>query len=170
MVIRKDAGWSTNPNATSTAGHVDEPVRRERAMSLYAELKRRNVFRVAAAYIVLGWLLLQVSSIVLQFLGVPPWVGKTIIALLVIGFIPSLAIAWVFEVGPDGVHRDDGTTPVANGQHARRLDILTIIGVVIVAVIALAEQLRVPPEAAPAPTVATAASAPAPPVEEPQRP
>lgn len=139
-------------------------------MSLYAELKRRNVFRVAAAYIVLGWLLLQVTSILLQFLGAPPWVGKTIVALLVIGFVPSLAIAWVFEVGPDGVQRDDGSTPAANGQHARRLDILTIVGVVIVAAIALAEGLRPPPRAtAPAapsaeratpPTAATQAPAP----------
>ncbi len=117
-------------------------------MSLYAELKRRNVFRVTAAYIVLGWLFLQVSSVVLQFIHAPDWVGKAIIALLVIGFIPSLAIAWVFEVGPNGVQRDNGTAPAANGQHARRLDILTLIGVVLVAVIALADQLRVPKEKA----------------------
>ena len=58
-------------------------------MSLYAELKRRNVFRVAAAYIVLGWLFLQVASVVLQFVAAPGWVGKAIIALLVIGFVPS---------------------------------------------------------------------------------
>ncbi|HQW65360.1 MAG TPA: adenylyl cyclase, partial [Pseudomonadota bacterium] len=84
-------------------------------MSLYAELKRRNVFRVAAAYLVLGWLFLQISSVVLQFVGAPDWVGKAIIALLVIGFVPSLAVAWVFEVGPAGVQRDDGTQHGASG-------------------------------------------------------
>ena len=113
-------------------------------MSLYAELKRRNVFRVAAAYLVLGWLFLQISSVVLQFVGAPDWVGKAIIALLVIGFVPSLAVAWVFEVGPAGVQRDDGTQHGASSHRGRRLDILTLIGVVIVALIAFAEQLRVP--------------------------
>ena len=118
-------------------------------MSLYAELKRRNVFRVAAAYLVLGWLFLQISSVVLQFVGAPDWVGKAIIALLVIGFVPSLAVAWVFEVGPAGVQRDDGTQHGASGHRGRRLDILTLIGVVVVALIAFAEQLRVPEKPAP---------------------
>jgi TolB-like protein/Tfp pilus assembly protein PilF len=127
-------------------------------MSLYAELKRRNVFRVAAAYIVLGWLLLQVSSVVLQFIAAPDWVGKAIIALLVIGFIPSLAIAWVFEVGPNGVQRDTGEPTPTNGQHGRRLDILTLVGVVLVAVIALAEQLRVPDKDKPGPASPPAAA------------
>ena len=113
-------------------------------MSLYTELKRRNVFRVAAAYIVLGWLFLQVSSVVLQFIQAPDWVGKAIIALLVIGFVPSLAVAWVFEVGPSGVQRDDGTQHADSNHRGRRLDILTLIGVVVVALLAFAEQLRVP--------------------------
>ena len=118
-------------------------------MSLYAELKRRNVFRVAAAYLVLGWLFLQIASVVLQFVGAPDWVGKAIIALLVIGFVPSLAVAWVFEVGPGGVQRDDGTQHAASGHRGRRLDILTLAGVVVVALIAFAEQLRVPEKGKP---------------------
>jgi TolB-like protein len=123
-------------------------------VSLYAELKRRNVFRVAAAYLVLGWLFLQIASVVLQFVGAPDWVGKAIIALLVIGFIPSLAVAWVFEVGPEGVHRDDGAASSSNGHRARRLDILTLVGVVIVAIMVMVDNLRVPdklpPTSAPA--------------------
>ena len=79
-------------------------------MSVYSELKRRNVFRVAAAYVVIGWLFLQVADVTLDFIGAPDWVGKTIIALLVLGFIPALAISWVFEVTPDGVLKDDGKT------------------------------------------------------------
>jgi len=93
---------------------------------------------------VLGWLFLQISSVVLQFVGAPDWVGKAIIALLVIGFVPSLAIAWVFEVGPEGMHRDAGAAVESNGRRGRRLDMLTLVGVVIVALIALGEQLRVP--------------------------
>ena len=130
-------------------------------MSLYAELKRRNVFRVAAAYLVLGWLFLQIASVVLQFIGAPDWVGKAIIALLVIGFIPSLAVAWVFEVGPAGVQRDDGTQHGASGHRGRRLDILTLIGVVVVALIAFAEQLRVPEKPDAVPTAVPAAATPA---------
>jgi TolB-like protein/tetratricopeptide (TPR) repeat protein len=136
-------------------------------LSLYAELKRRNVFRVAAAYIVLGWLFLQVSSVVLQFVGAPAWVGKAIIALLVIGFVPSLAVAWVFEVGPEGVKRDDGSAPASNGQHARRLDILTLVGMFALAIFALADNLRVPekgavPESLSGQATPAAAQAPAP--------
>ena len=63
-------------------------------MSLWTELKRRNVFRIAAAYVVIGWLMLQVADIVLGFTGAPDWVGKALIAFLVLGFIPVLALAW----------------------------------------------------------------------------
>lgn len=108
-------------------------------MSVYAELKRRNVFRVAAAYIVVGWLFLQVADIVLDWVGAPDWVGKAIIALLVLSFIPSLAVAWIFEVTPDGVQRDDGTAH--NGHQAKRLDYITIGAVVVLAVMTFWQQL-----------------------------
>ncbi len=108
-------------------------------MSVYAELKRRNVFRVAAAYIVVGWLFLQVADIVLDWVGAPEWVGKAIIALLVLAFIPSLAIAWIFEVTPEGVKRDDGKDH--NGSRAKRLDYITIGAVVILAVMTFWQQL-----------------------------
>ncbi|HKK02970.1 MAG TPA: adenylyl cyclase, partial [Gammaproteobacteria bacterium] len=90
-------------------------------MSLFNELKRRNVFRVAAAYVVIGWLILQVAEIVLGFIGAPDWVGKAIIALLLLGFVPVLALAWVFEVGPHGVRRDDGANARDASPQARRL-------------------------------------------------
>ncbi len=109
-------------------------------MSLYSELKRRNVFRVAAAYIVVGWLFLQVADIVLDWVGAPEWVGKAIIALMVLAFIPSLAVAWIFEVTPDGIQRDDGQ--VHNGAQAKRLDYITIAAVVILAVMTFWQQLR----------------------------
>ncbi|NGX15845.1 hypothetical protein [Wenzhouxiangella sp. XN24] len=101
-------------------------------MSLFNELKRRNVFRVAAAYVVIGWLILQVAEIVLGFIGAPEWVGKAIIALLLLGFVPVLALAWVFEVGPHGVRRDDGTNARDASPQARRLDVITLGSVVLV--------------------------------------
>jgi len=101
-------------------------------MSLFNELKRRNVFRVAAAYVVIGWLILQVAEIVLGFIGAPEWVGKAVIALLLLGFVPVLALAWVFEVGPHGVRRDDGTNARDESPQARRLDVITLGSVVLV--------------------------------------
>ena len=101
-------------------------------MSLFNELKRRNIFRVAAAYVVIGWLTLQVAEIVLGFIGAPEWVGKAIIALLLLGFVPVLALAWVFEVGPHGVRRDDGANARDDGPQARRLDVITLGAVVLV--------------------------------------
>ncbi|HEX5756582.1 MAG TPA: hypothetical protein VFY12_09550 [Arenimonas sp.] len=101
-----------------------------KAGGLYAELKRRNVFRVAAAYIVIGWLSLQVADVVLGFTGAPDWVGKTLIALLLLGFVPALGLAWVFEVDRNGVHLDHGDAHAADpATHGNRLDTLTLIAV-----------------------------------------
>jgi adenylate cyclase len=100
-------------------------------MSLFTELKRRNVFRVAAAYLVVGWLVLQLADILLNIVGAPEWVGKAIIALLLLGFVPTVAAAWVFEVGPEGIRRDDGTTSRDEGPQARRLDVITLGAVVL---------------------------------------
>ena len=110
-------------------------------MSLWAELKRRNVFRVAAAYVVIGWLMLQVADIVLGFTGAPDWVGKALIAMLVLGFIPVLALAWVFEVGPEGVRVDNGKSQRDAGPQARRLDVITLGAVVLVVLLMIAQQL-----------------------------
>ncbi|MEJ2522672.1 MAG: hypothetical protein P8080_07305 [Gammaproteobacteria bacterium] len=125
-------------------------------MSLYTELKRRNVFRVAAAYIVVGWLLLQVADIIFGFIHAPDWAGKAVVAMLVLGFVPALAIAWVFEVTPEGVRRDSGAVGEDGHHRARRLDIITIVAVLIVAGITFWEQMQ------PAQEAQTAAPEPAP--------
>lgn len=107
-----------------------------RSGGLYVELKRRNVFRVAAAYIVIGWLTLQVADVVLGFTGAPEWVGKTLIALLLLGFVPALGLAWVFEVDRRGIHVDDGAASgVDPSAHASRLDTLTLVAVFFVVVL-----------------------------------
>jgi TolB-like protein/Tfp pilus assembly protein PilF len=101
---------------------------------LFAELNRRNVFRVAAAYVVIGWLTLQVADVVLGFTGAPDWVGKTLIALLLLGFFPALALAWVFEIDRNGLRVDDGQRPT-HAAHATRLDMVTLIAVFFVVVL-----------------------------------
>ena len=75
-------------------------------MSLFRELKRRNVFRVGVAYLVGAWLLIQVSDIVIDNIGAPPIVLQVIFLALGIGFFVSLFFAWAFELTPEGVKRE----------------------------------------------------------------
>lgn len=97
-------------------------------MSLIRELKRRNVFRVAAGYVITGWLLVQVLELAADAFGAPDWVMKMIITVVVIGFVPTLLFAWAFELTPEGIKlerdvtRDDSITNVT----ARKLDYITL--------------------------------------------
>ena len=75
-------------------------------MSFFSELKRRNVFKVAIAYAVASWLLLQMSDILVPILGLGDSAQKLIFLLLVIGFIPALIFAWAFELTPDGIKKE----------------------------------------------------------------
>ena len=77
-------------------------------MSLFEELKRRNVIRVVAAYMVLSWLLLQVGDTLLGALEVPDWGLKLLVALLVLGFIPTLVFSWAYELTPEGFQKRFG--------------------------------------------------------------
>ena len=75
-------------------------------MSLIAELKRRNVIRMAGLYLVGAWLLTQVAGTVLPMFGAPEWIARSVVILLAIGFIPAMIFAWIFELTPDGLKRD----------------------------------------------------------------
>jgi len=102
-------------------------------MSLVVELKRRNVFRVAAAYLVVGWLLTEVLTTILPTLGAPEWVARAVILVFAFGFIPAVVLSWFFEVTPEGIKRehevvrDESITP----QTAKKLDYVTVGAVVI---------------------------------------
>lgn len=113
-------------------------------MSLISEFKRRNVFRVTAAYLVIGWLVLQVSDILLDFTGAPEWVGKTIIALLMLGLVLTIVLTWVFEITPEGIRRDDGKIHAGDSARAQRLNLLTILAAVMVAAMFVWQQTRPP--------------------------
>ena len=75
-------------------------------MSLFNELKRRNVFRVAIAYIVVAWLVMQVADVVLNNIATPGWVFQTLLFFLAIGFPFAVIFAWAFEMTPDGIKRE----------------------------------------------------------------
>ena len=75
-------------------------------MSFVSELQRRNVFRVAAAYLVVGWLLTEVLTTLLPELGAPDWMSRTVILLFAFGFIPVVVLSWVYEITPEGIRRE----------------------------------------------------------------
>ncbi len=75
-------------------------------MSLFNELKRRNVFKVGIAYAVATWVLIQIADILLDNFGAPPWVMKSLVVALAIGFFITLFFAWAFELTPEGVKRE----------------------------------------------------------------
>jgi TolB-like protein/Tfp pilus assembly protein PilF len=85
--------------------------------SFFAELKRRNVYKVAAAYAVVGWLLVQVATQVFPFFDIPNWGIRLVVLLIVTGFPIALVIAWAFEATPEGIKRTE-TADAAN-QHSR---------------------------------------------------
>src|SRR5213082_338104 len=100
---------------------------KERIMAsrnFFAELKRRNVVRMAGLYLVGAWLLTQVASTVLPMFGAPDWLPRTIVSLLAIGFIPALIFSCVFELTPEGLKRDEDVPPEESiaPQTARRMD------------------------------------------------
>jgi len=104
-------------------------------MSLFNELKRRNVFRVGIAYTVAAWLLLQVTDIVFPRIGLPDSAITLVIALLAIGFIPALIFAWAFEMTPEGIKRekDVDRTQSITPKTGRKLDrmIIAVLAVVV---------------------------------------
>src|SRR6202008_4908582 len=75
-------------------------------MSLFAELKRRNVFRMAGLYIVGAWLVTQVAGTVLPMFGAPDWIGRSIVVILANGFVPTLLFSWIYELTPEGLKRE----------------------------------------------------------------
>ena len=97
-------------------------------MSLIAELKRRNVFRVGAAYAIVAWLLVEVASVVLPTFGAPNWVMKALTFLVILGFPLALILAWAFELTPDGIKREKDLDPAQSiARHrGRKLDFIMI--------------------------------------------
>jgi TolB-like protein len=82
-------------------------VRRVNPKNFFTELKRRNVYKVAIAYAVVAWLLVQVATQVFPFFEIPNWAVRLVVLLLIIGFPVALIIAWAFELTPEGLKRTD---------------------------------------------------------------
>ncbi|MGB9157412.1 MAG: hypothetical protein WCB20_13050, partial [Chthoniobacterales bacterium] len=89
--------------------------------SFFAELKRRNVYKVAVAYAIVGWLLVQIATQVFPFLEIPNWVVRLVIILVAIGFPMALIIAWAFELTPEGIKRTGDVDRSARDASTNRI-------------------------------------------------
>lgn len=86
--------------------------------SFFAELKRRNVYKVAVAYAVVSWLLIQIATQVFPFFEVPNWTVRLVVLLLVLGFPVALVLSWAFEITPEGIRLESEVGP--NDTRTRR--------------------------------------------------
>ena len=105
-------------------------------MNFFDELRRRNVIRMAGLYLVGAWLITEVAATVLPLFGAPDWVTRSVIVVLVIGFIPALVLTWVFELTPGGL-KHDADVPAGQltaPQTAQRMN-RTIIAMLVLAVV-----------------------------------
>ncbi len=118
-------------------------------MSLWSEIKRRNVARVGAAYLVASWVLIEVGSVLFEAFAFPPVALKAMIAVLGLGLLPALVFSWVYELTPEGLVRDAGPghENPENPRTARRLDQVTI-AMILVALAVVVMQRFVMPERA----------------------
>ena len=127
-------------------------------MSLLAELKRRNVFRMAGLYLVGAWLVVQIAETLLPIFHTPDWVLQALVVLLAIGFLPALVFSWVFELTPDGLKRDSDVDPTRSvaPQTAQRMDRLILVGLVAAIAVVAADRYWPRENAAGPPTATTA--------------
>src|SRR6201982_148261 len=118
--------------------------------SFFAELKRRNVYKVAVAYAVVSWLLIQVATQVFPFFEIPNWAVRLVVLLLILGFPIALFLAWAFEITPEGIKRAEDVSPQESiTKHTgRKLVWLTVLLAVVAAGL-LAFQLLRPKSANP---------------------
>ncbi|MGH7939353.1 MAG: hypothetical protein ACRD5Z_22045, partial [Bryobacteraceae bacterium] len=79
--------------------------------NFFAELKRRNVHKVAVAYVVPAWLLIQVATQVFPFFEIPNWAVRLVVLVLILGFPIALVLAWAFEITPEGIKREEDVKP-----------------------------------------------------------
>ena len=98
-------------------------------MSIFQELKQRNVIRVAVLYAVVSWLILQVADVVFGIAQLPAWSLTLVATLLALGFVPALIFAWIYDVTPEGIKREADIDRNTMGDSAagRRLNVVTIV-------------------------------------------
>ncbi len=156
-------------------------------MSLFAELRRRNVIRVGVLYVVAAWLVLQVADVLFGVLGLPDWSLRLVFAMLALGLPLVLIFSWIYELTPEGIKRDNlvDRSESITRDTGRKLNIATAILVIVAVAIVAVDRLMPAPggseqsvlrtqesseQASPADTAAPETEAPAPPAPEPPVP
>ena len=94
--------------------------------NFFSELKRRNVYKVAVAYAVVGWLLVQVATQVFPFFEIPNWAVRLVVLAIIIGFPIALIIAWAFELTPQGLKRTEDVDPRAVATSTEKISHLDL--------------------------------------------
>jgi serine/threonine-protein kinase len=112
--------------------------------SFFAELKRRNVYKVAVAYAVVAWLLIQAASILFPTFEAPAWVMKVLVAVIALGFPIALVFSWAFEITPEGIKREEDVAPNKSiaGSTGRKIVGITIAVAVLAAGLFVFQLLR----------------------------
>jgi TolB-like protein/Tfp pilus assembly protein PilF len=115
----------------------------ENGMSLFTELKRRNVFRAGLAYLVSAWIFAQVADLVLSSFKAPDWIMQVLLVFLGLGFIGMVIFSWAYELTPDGIKRDaDVSADDSIADHtAKKLNYITIVAASIVVVLFIYQQI-----------------------------
>lgn len=116
-------------------------------MSFLGEIKRRKVFQVAAVYLVVSWLIMQVVDVVNEPLNLPDWFDTAVIVALAIGLPIALILAWAFDVTPDGVVKDQGGDDAVHGG-GRRIEYV-LIGLLAIAVVWILYRMEISPSGQP---------------------
>ena len=105
-------------------------------MSFFAELKRRNVFKVAAAYVIIGWLIMQAGEVMSPALRLPDWVNSALAFFLILGFPLAMFFAWAFEMTPEGIKKEkDVDRSQSITENTGRTLGFSVIGLLIVALV-----------------------------------
>src|SRR5437867_4558804 len=129
---------------TSTGKPARVEERGRESINFFAELKRRNVYKVAVAYAIVGWLLVQVATQVFPFFEIPNWAVRLIVLMIVIGFPIALVIACAFELTPEGLKRteDVDVSKSITRKTGRKLDFFIIAVLLLVIAILLFQRLH----------------------------
>ena len=112
--------------------------------NFFAELKRRNVYKVAVAYAVVSWLLIQIATQVFPFFEIPNWAVRLVVLILILGFPVALILAWAFEITPEGIKRAEDVSPNESitRKTGRKLAGITIAVTVVAAGLFVFQLLR----------------------------
>src|SRR5256886_2471751 len=97
------------------------------ARTFFTELKRRRVYSVAVAYVVVAWLLIQVATQVFPFFGIPTWIVRLIVLLAIVGFPIAVVCAWAFEMTPEGIKREEDVDRRITRKTGLKLSALIVI-------------------------------------------